>query len=242
MQSVPISPRLHLGSHVRACRIDDQVILLDLLRNKYLGIGGDQAQSLVRQVGGWPDNGDTEAGGPVSATHALTTQLLSQGLLTNKESSRPKAVVLGDAAYSLEQGDQTMGRTIGAARFFRFLRSVAVTSLWLRFCSLQVIAASVARRQERLRSSPSESLAFQRLRDGSAAFDRLRPFVFTAHEKCLQDSLALVTFLASEGSRAHWVIGVKTRPFGAHSWVQSGETVLNDVHENVRRYRPILVV
>jgi hypothetical protein len=35
---------------------------------------------------------------------------------------------------------------------------------------------------------------------------------------------------------------VTTRPFGAHSWVQDGTMVLNDQHEHVRGFRPILVV
>jgi hypothetical protein len=80
------------------------------------------------------------------------------------------------------------------------------------------------------------------MRDAIATYDRLRPLVLTKHDRCVHDSLTLLGFLASEGLFPHWVIGVKTGPFGAHSWVQSGATVLNDLHENVRRYRPILVV
>jgi hypothetical protein len=66
--------------------------------------------------------------------------------------------------------------------------------------------------------------------------------LFTAHDRCLHDSLTLVRFLATKRLFPRWVIGVRTRPFAAHSWVQSGPTVLNDVHEHARDYRPILVV
>jgi len=80
------------------------------------------------------------------------------------------------------------------------------------------------------------------MRDGTAAYERLRPFVFTARDRCLYDSLALLGFLAKERHFPRWVVGVKTSPFGAHSWLQSGGTVVNDHHEYVRRFRPILVV
>ncbi|WP_431286735.1 lasso peptide biosynthesis B2 protein [Roseateles chitinivorans] len=80
------------------------------------------------------------------------------------------------------------------------------------------------------------------VRVAALAFDRLRPLAFSARDRCLHDSLSLVFFLLAQGLSARWVIGVKTNPFGAHSWVQSGRTVLNDQHEYVRAFRPILVV
>ena len=89
---------------------------------------------------------------------------------------------------------------------------------------------------------PLESVSPDSIARAIAAYETLRPFVFTARDKCLQDSLALIGFLASEGLFPHWVIGVKTRPFGAHSWVQLGPTVLNDHHDHVRQFVPILVV
>jgi len=66
--------------------------------------------------------------------------------------------------------------------------------------------------------------------------------LFTSRDHCLFDSLALLNFLALDGLSAHWVIGVKVQPFGAHSWLQQGSTVLNDQHDRVRRFTPILVV
>ncbi|WP_431257592.1 lasso peptide biosynthesis B2 protein [Roseateles chitinivorans] len=80
------------------------------------------------------------------------------------------------------------------------------------------------------------------IRLAALTFERLRPLAFSARDRCLHDSLSLVFFLFAEGLSARWVIGVKTNPFGAHSWVQSGRIVLNDQHEYVRAFRPILVV
>ncbi len=80
------------------------------------------------------------------------------------------------------------------------------------------------------------------MRAAVAAYLRLRPFALTSHDRCLNDSLTLVHFLASQGLFPQWVIGVRVRPFCAHSWVQSGGVVLNDLPERVRAYEPILVV
>ena len=81
-----------------------------------------------------------------------------------------------------------------------------------------------------------------RMKQYAATYERLRPLLLTANEKCLFDSLAMMGFLADQDLYPRWIIGVKTRPFGAHSWVQAGSTVLNDQHEYVRQFRPILAV
>jgi hypothetical protein len=39
-----------------------------------------------------------------------------------------------------------------------------------------------------------------------------------------------------------FVIGVATKPFLAHSWVQLGEYVLNDTTERVQDFMPILSI
>ena len=41
---------------------------------------------------------------------------------------------------------------------------------------------------------------------------------------------------------AQLVIGVRTSPFGAHSWAQHEDEVLNDSVEEVLRFTPILIV
>jgi hypothetical protein len=58
---------------------------------------------------------------------------------------------------------------------------------------------------------------------------------------CLFHALALRIFLRRAGGRCDWVFGVRTWPFSAHCWLQSGDLVLNDVAERVGAYRPIMV-
>jgi hypothetical protein len=73
------------------------------------------------------------------------------------------------------------------------------------------------------------------------AFARMAVWV-PVSRKCLIRSLLLLLFLARAGAKADWVFGVRTWPFGAHCWVQSGETCLDDEPERLAGYHPILVV
>lgn len=234
---------LKLAPHVRACLDGEQVILLDLRCNKYLGIGGPQSGALVDQVEGWPSNPDCTADHPTPAAIGLLTQrLASQGLLTDTSSPHPPNATVEEATSSFDLETSLEGSSIGARRLGRFLQSAATAALWMRFRSLQSIATAVSTRRHRLQGAASDKDVSDAMWSGTAAYEKLRPLFLTAQDKCLHDSLALVGFLAWEGAFPRWVIGVKTRPFGAHSWVQIGATVLNDQHENVRRFRPILVV
>jgi hypothetical protein len=234
--------RLRLADHVRACCADGQVILLDLQHNKYVGIGGVQLPALARAIEGWPAPPEVpdQQGAPADID-ALTAPLLAQGLITCAMTSGTWTATLDEPMHSLNEADSARSGAIRWRHLSCFMRSTATASAWLRWRTLAAIAHSVAARRARLvtRHGPT---SIEATREPVAAYLRLRPFAFTAHDRCLHDSLTLIHFLTSERVPARWVIGVRTQPFGAHSWVQSGDTVLNDQHEHVRRYRPILVV
>lgn len=238
----PSTSSLRLADHVRACCADGQVILLDLDRGKYVGVGGAQVPALARAIEGWPVSPDHPGpSGEPADIDALTAPLLAQGLLTCATTAGPVTAMLEEPMRSLNAEDAVQDAAVGWHRVCRFLMSAVTASTWLHWRSLAAIVRTVAARRARLQTQNSPA-SLEAMRELVAAYLRLRPFAFTAHDRCLHDSLTLVHFLASEGVFAHWVIGVRTQPFGAHSWVQSGETVLNDQHEHVRRYQPILVV
>lgn len=233
---------LRLATHVRACRIDDQVILLDLRRGKYIGVAGPQLRSLANEVEGWPGFS------PRPQDHALTPAidgasgpLLSQGLLTRHRATPSTDGSVPEATASLDFQSLHERSSDSTRRVCRFVYSTTIAAFWLRCRSLHAIATAVAARRDRTRTSPT-STSIELLCQTATAYERLRPFVYTSQDKCLRDSLALTSFLQREGLVAHWVIGVKTRPFGAHSWVQSDTMVLNDQHDHVRQFTPILVV
>jgi hypothetical protein len=57
--------------------------------------------------------------------------------------------------------------------------------------------------------------------------------------RCLPNSLALLHFLRRRNCSGQLVFGVRTHPFEAHCWVQTGTTVLNDTLDHVLWYTPI---
>jgi hypothetical protein len=231
---------LCLAPHVRACDVGGQVILLDLRHNRYLGIGGPASPSLAGHVRGWPEGTAGSGNASPTAAQPLIDRFLHQGLLTVGETPMSHASVM-EATSSIDAEPAGGHAPLHAMQVLRFLRAAAKAALWLRWRSLDTIVASVAKRHARVRRH-----AHRRSRPATLAlastYERLRPLALSAEDQCLRDSLALMNFLSAEGASAQWVIGVKARPFGAHSWVQLGPTVLNDQHEHVRRFTPILVV
>jgi hypothetical protein len=245
MQMLNTPQRLRLASHVCACESDGQVILLDLRRNKYIGVGGRQAGALADAIDGWPACHSTRRESiAASDVDSLVQPLLSQGLVAPAD--RPLDPLFNgaieEATASLDAEDAMDDAAVNAGRVYRMIRGAALAAMWLRLRSLLSIAQAVSARRARLESEPGSVASPEAMRTAVAAYEKLRPLVFTARDRCLHDSLALVGFLAAEGMFPCWVIGVQTQPFGAHSWVQSGGTVLNDHPDRVRRFRPILVL
>lgn len=228
---------LGLAEHVRACTMNDQVVLLDLRRSKYFAVSLKQWETLIGARTSQSD-GPPHASRTPSYVERLARPLMQQRILTRTCSMRVDSAQYPEV--SLDVRDTMPFSAISRGRVWRFLAAATWAAAALRFCSLGTIVNHVAGRASRLDHTRAEHQSS--LRDVVAAFDTLRPLLFTARDKCLYDSLALVRFLASEKLSAKWVIGVKTQPFAAHSWVQDGAVVLNDLHENVRRFKPILVV
>lgn len=238
-----------LSAHVYACRCDDQVVLLDLMRDKYLAVGAAQSNSLKRVVENWPgpDTGTDDS----RVQHAtlpdpdpIASRLVQRGLLTDPASphGRLPMVTLPEATATLGEVEATEADRITSRCLFQFLRSASSAAFSLRARPLLTVVRAVIARRAAFARHAEQLLPMDRVRRTVAVYERLRPLLFTSNDKCLFDSLALVNFLAYQRIFPRWVIGVTTGPFGAHSWVQSDQIVLNDLHEHVRRFTPILVV
>lgn len=228
-----------LADHVRACRIGEQVILLDLLRNKYLGItGGNRHADLCAAINDWPA-ASLETPVQEDEIARAIAPLLRQRMLVPATGAPKSWSVALDPHGSLLPELEREPTAINWWSLLSLLSSCAVTSYWLRRRSLADIVERVSASKGGQAPTVETGSA---LRSAVAQYLHLRPLVMTAHDKCLHDSLTLIRFLAARGLFPQWVIGVQANPFAAHSWVQSGHVVLNDLHENVRRFQPILVV
>ncbi|MGQ3050703.1 MAG: lasso peptide biosynthesis B2 protein [Roseateles sp.] len=234
-------PEYRLADHVRACLVDGQVILIDLQNDKYIGAGGPLASALSANIADWPA-GDQ---GPIhtqrDGVDRWIGNLHQQGLLVPASQPASVAQVLATPLDSLPLSELAPLPRVPWRRFSRLAYASALTAHWLKRHSLATIARKV-RDLRPVLTAQGHADPTADLPQASALYLRMRPLVITSHDKCLHDSLTLLRFLAAERLFPSWVIGVRTRPFAAHSWVQSGNLVLNDTHEYVRAFTPILIV
>jgi hypothetical protein len=242
-------PSYFLAPHVYPCVTDDHVVLLDLDRDKYVGVAREQVSALARRVRGWPRLGISRPGEtaatdtPGKRAESVFAKMVAAGMLTTDANIGKEAspVELAEASEALVQPDLNWRPRITCVDLFRFLLASLLTSLSMRLMPLRsVMTAAMRRKAEGLAACGPVDIA--RARRATEAFIRMRPLLFGSQDACLYDSLALARFLSYYRQYPACVIGVRTAPFGAHCWVQEAGFVFNDAPEYVRRFTPILTV
>ena len=235
-----------LAPHVYLCVTDDHGVLLDLKRDKYVGVGRSQMKLLAERVKGWP----AISAGRESHERAdsLLSQMLTAGMLTT-DSTLGKAAEPIDMACpqsTLSALDPTSASLFEArpgiafVHFVLFFRASIAARMALHWRPIASVVAKV--RSRKLRRGAAQTLDLGAACKLVATFVHLRPLLFTTRDACLADSLSLVNFLSYYGIFPTWVFGVQTGPFAAHCWVQEGELVFNDTPDHVRRFTPILAI
>lgn len=238
-----------MSTHVFACVSDDQIVLLDLRRDRYLAVGADAADPLAALIDGWPTR-DAQRDLPAASDSAskesqqLLHHLLAHGLITSdaiagRSRSRRIEVAVPIAQFIPEVQFVACPPTDGRSR--REFARAAVLAGWMRrFWSIDRIVKRIGGRKARqARRHPFD---FDAARSITRAFARLLPYTLTTRDSCLYESLALIELLARYHLYPSLVFGVQTGPFGAHCWVQYGDTVINDSVQKVRCFTPILAV
>jgi hypothetical protein len=240
-----------LPAHVYACAVQNQVIFLDLRRNRYLSATLQELQRVAGFVDGWPSELQAEGLG-------LAVDVLSEGVqttLTNlvkhqllypsmerthdrgtiaKSAGPPARAAISDRC---EKGTKPV--TLG--HLLSFVRAATLARYRLAACSFYSTIRRIGKRRMRHSVYP-ESSEFAELGSLVAAFRRLRPLLPASKVPCLLSSLVLIEFLARYGHFPNLVFGVRAAPFSAHCWVQHGCMVLNCTLEEALTFTPIMVV
>jgi len=231
----------------------DGSVILDVNRDKYLGLGRDETEILAGAVAGWPGPRwspnlrleksleNEEWQGAVLQTCEM---LVEDGVLVRiSEGARaPVVATLGDMRGEwISVGDELEVRGRLA---FRHVANFAAAFAWARWSlALRPFSAVVdeikACKRDAIRQDAWHPNAVAALVD---VFRRLRPFVFAPEERCLLHAVTLMKFLCRYGLGPEWVIGVTTQPWAAHSWVQWGNFLLDSNPEKVCAFTPIMVV
>lgn len=204
-----------LAEAVHATTIGDDLVLLDLTRDDYLLL---------------PGCAEVEVQGAIlRAPRGVFEELETQGLVSRDEAKPERRSPPALPSQPLPD----------ATRLLPTLRDIALFA--------RVWADTAARR-------PTLQTLFDRYgnrsgRGGDLSAISRRVEVFRqllpcapAVGACLFQAEVLLKFLRADGLDADWVFGVRTWPFLAHCWLQSGDFSVSQRPETLTLYRPILVI
>lgn len=213
-----LRPGLHF------CTVDDQAIFLDLIADRYFCLADRAAQAFDNLV---KRNGADLA----QEDHAL---LVDSGLVVWREASIavvcPVVPIPTLSALDLPTPCTVRQRLVALFRLIQARRDLQYLGLDEAISKLERQKACVTPRCDRT-TLLSEAHAFS-----------FTARLMRSHDQCLPRSLAVTTRLAALDIAVDLVIGVRLRPFAAHSWAQTDALLLNDRFDTVRSYQPILVV
>ena len=243
-------PRYSLEAHVHACTTDDGIVLLDLRKNAYSGFDADDSRLLTSMVA-FQDYAGRSLLNPFatcspsefSRADALADELSALGLIrrgSQSALSRPEVPIV-TAEEELLGPIHTMRHRPTVGEWFRMLHASARTAASLRLRSLErtvEVIRACKKRQPPVGASPDLDTVRQRMWN----FDGMRPLIYSHRKKCLFDSITLMHFMMHQGIFPTWIVGVQTRPFRAHAWVQLDKYVLYGVPSYIREFVPILVI
>ena len=234
-----------LADGVHACKLDDAAVFLDLRSNRYIAVSPSSMGSLNETVEGFTSLGSSSCSLEQKGEQADSEirSLLARGILTDsRRRGKParRAVIQASQAFTPGQRPSTP-RTIRASHIARFAASVLYCTWTLQRHRPKSIIDRMAGLRERhveQAASGGTDVAAQLVE----IFRRLRTFTYTAKDHCLLDSLILADFLFRNGLIPTFIIGIRTKPFLAHAWVQIGDCVMDDKLESLENLTPILVV
>jgi hypothetical protein len=238
-----VSSTCFFAAHAYVCEFEDGAIILDLRNDTYLGVDAQHLRNLRARIGNWPDSdrNDGEAERPgMTGSERLIADLLTRGILTTSPTSRQLSPMTTPTMALTTPSSAGARRGIPLTHVAQFFIAFLVVGVCLRRAGLLSLLDWLCRRQSSIHrvNTATEGDTVQRL----ASFLWLRTWCYTAQRRCLFDSLVLGVYLTRGMIPCTLVIGVATKPFLAHAWVQIGESVLNDTAEHVQNFKPIFSV
>ena len=237
--------RYAIAPHVRICLAITDTVGIDLQRNRYFALGARETAALHHH--GLLMAHDMERPSlDESQIAPVTESLVHAGLListnahlpalsidSHHEPRKPRMAPPG-ASAGYEYNDALPVR---AHHLATLLRAWQWARARLRTHSLLAISQCVEHSRSSTEMPLDRSLSIALV----GTFRLLRPFVYCAREQCLLHALTLARFLAHYHQHPHWVIGVRTRPWAAHSWLQWDELIFDGRPDDVGEYTPLLV-
>jgi hypothetical protein len=238
---------IYLSADACCSEFEEGAILLDLRSGSYIGINAANLAQLKRRVANWPASTISaqalHTGDCIPTSHTardLIDDLLARGILTTSAPVRNRLCTANPQDSLSIAGRATARRSLSARHSIQLLLALISVKLRVRSGRLLPMLNWLERRQRRLDIGTVPSV--HQIEALLSAHGRWRIWFYTANNHCLLDSLVLCVFLTNCGIQCTFVIGVATKPFLAHAWVQIGASVVNDTAEFAQMFSPILAV
>lgn len=238
--------KLLLHRDVYACQTDDGTVFMDLRTGEYSALDLAATNLIAARIEGWISSDRATADANVVLDDRASEEILDA--LINDLFVLTASLELGKAADLpvLRQTESIpfRGNLLPWPRV-RVNHLAAFCGAYLRALfdvKCRPLAATIRRVRERKSCHRNGVTPGVMTLDLVRIFRVLRPVLYTAKDRCLFDSIALIEFLTAFGVFPTWVIAVRTRPFAAHSWVVDGDLILNELLERAEEFYPILAV
>lgn len=228
---------MYLAPNVYMTSVRGRAIVLDLERDRYFALGPEAAKAAQALI---EPNIKSADGGAIPP--ATISALVAKGVLTDlppptgptkrnrSEASAPTATLWPSSHLA------DAGRSVNFGVFcgiFCALIAVCIALKVLPFRKTIGWIANTTPRSQIRRGKTEQDLLDE--------YFLVRPW-FPVKPICRVDALALCLYLRRNGQSADLVFGVRLEPFIAHCWVQRGICVINEPHEVVSEYSPIMLV
>jgi hypothetical protein len=238
--------KLFLRRDVYACRTDDGAVFMNLRTGEYSGLDLAMTNIVAARIDGWIGCDSASAGANIALDDRASEKILDSLIndLSVLTDSREFGKAVDLPVLHQTESIPFRGNLLPRPRI-RACHLVAFGHAYLRALydvKCRSIAATIRHVRERKLRHEGGETPDQSTMNLVRIFRALRPFLYTAKDRCLFDSIALIEFLASFDVFPTWVIAVRTRPFAAHSWVVDGGLILNELLERAEEFYPILVV
>ena len=214
-----------LRDGVSFCETGGEFIFLDIESDRYVALEPLERASFARLLADRLAPGDPQS----------LAGLVRAGLLSRCLHDAPIAPCQARPATSaVGQSSEVRARDVGHAALRLAASTASVRTRPLR----RVLSRLAARKERTAFATGAEEQALARIAGAFATTALLAAPV----DRCLPRALALAHAMIDRSLRPELVIGVRLRPFGAHSWVQHGGMLMTDTIDHAREFTPILVI
>jgi hypothetical protein len=234
-----------LAHDVYVCKLDDAAVFLDLRSNQYFAVPPESIATLDEMVEGFCTLGAAapQLHSSESSTESTIASLVSRGILTeSRDAGVPVRRATIRASQAIAPGQRSNAvRAIHGSHLANFICALCDALFHVHLNRLKPLLDRI----RVLQAQSGEACGRPRLDtvlELLEVFRRLRTFFYTAKDFCLIDALTLALFLHKYEQAPTFVIGIRTKPFVAHAWVQVGDCIVDDRLEASQGFIPILIV